>query len=170
MTQEFRVEHRERVTHACTLAIQHAALLVSESVREFARVMTSTEALDRATSSLAKIRKQKRGLEGAELNLILAVEKLYRLHATQGWVNGRVFNGLLTLCWNGVGERLDMDNFARGERPPPNDYGGGPLQAGEQKYQTEVVMPLIRASFEIVWTADEEAKKQRAQERKLVIL
>jgi hypothetical protein len=74
--EQLKLEHKERVTHACTLAIHHAALLCSESTREFVTGMTTAESLAKPASSLGKIGYKRRGLSHshlAEINLLRAL-------------------------------------------------------------------------------------------------
>ena len=163
--QQISAEHRERVTHACRLAINHAALLCA-SMRGFVAEATSKEVMDR-TNSLRKMRKlrqagearyrdSKRSLTKAETNLILAVEKLFHLHAKQTWVSGRDFQDLLLLCWNGVAEVLDRENEAKHHKRW--EANCGPLTLVEQTYHEKVVLPLIQGSFEAAWAANKELR------------
>ena len=141
---EINSVHRQQVIDASRLAINHAALLC-EPMRQFCEDATTKEALDRP-ESLVKIKKMKRKLEDAgmrvELSLLLAVEKLYRLHGKRKSVIGRDFQDLLLHCWHGVAEALDRDGYA------------GPVTAGEQNFQEEFVLPLIQQSFETARAAE----------------
>jgi hypothetical protein len=140
--EQIKDEHRERVVHACRLAVNHAALLCG-AMTAFVERLTSDDALSRP-DSLVKVEDCKLKLDDAELHLILAVEKLYRLHRTKKQVGQAHYLDLLTFCWNGVGECLDRRN-------DQSKWEGfdGPFQSGEQKYQHDVVLPLIRESLEI---------------------
>jgi hypothetical protein len=164
--KQINLEHRERIVHACSLAINHAALLC-ESMREFVEEVTTEDALSRAEISLVKIKNAKRELENAgrrvELNLLLAVEKLYRLHGKQISVSGRDFQDLLLLCWNAVAEVLDRQNEAKYHTIW--DGYSGPLTVGEQKYHEEVVMPLIQQSFERLRIEEKEMKNELKKEK-----
>ena|ERR1700720_77716 len=162
--QTSKNQHKTRIVAAIVMAIRHTALLCplqSEFITEMAG-----DALNR-TDSLAKIRDRKRGLHGAELNLLRAVERLNELNAKQGWVCERDYRDILILCWNGVGEFLDREKYAKGEWIP-TEGGDGPLQSQLQNYQETVVRPLIQASFETMWKETEELKKQKDRERKLL--
>jgi hypothetical protein len=159
--QESKVAHRDRIVEMLAGAIRHTALLCCPAIQGFVEEVTSKEALDR-TDSFGKIRERKRGGK-AESNLLLAVEKLYGLRASNAWIASRDYEGLLILLWHGVGETLDLENFAKGER----FSGDGPLQGETQRYLDSVIRPLILASFEIVWAMDKERKKVQVKERKL---
>jgi len=147
--QQIKSEHRDRVVHACRLAINHAALLCG-AMQGFVERLTSDEAFGRP-DSLVKIEDCKLGLDSAELHLILAVEKLYKIHRKKKQVDHHHYNDLLVLLWNGVGDRLDRRNGAG---------LNGPLQSGEQKYQNEIVMPLIQKSFEIFKAAQRNLRNE----------
>jgi hypothetical protein len=163
--EQSKAEHKTRVVQAIALAIQHTALLCP-SQNDFVAEVTSRDALVRR-DSLSKIKERKRGLCGAELNLLRAVEGLYELNAKQGWVCERDYRDVLILCWNGVGEFVDREKYAKGEWIPTRG-GDGPLQSQQQRYQETVVRPLIQASFEIVWVVEKERKKVQVKERKLL--
>jgi hypothetical protein len=147
--QQSKNEHRERIVHACRLAINHAALLCG-AMSGFVERLTSDEALDRP-DSLVKIEDCVLKLDSAELHLIQAVEKLYELHRKKKQVDHHHYADLLMLCWNGVGDCLDRRNDAS---------FNGPLQSGEQTFQNEVVLPLIKQSFETFRVEQKELKKQ----------
>jgi hypothetical protein len=153
---KINLEHRERVVHACRLAINHAAVLVG-AMHGFVERLTSDDALGRP-DSLVKIEECKLKLDSAELHLIEAVEKLYEMHRKKKQVAQHHYADLLMLCWNGVGDCLDRRN---GE-----DFNG-PLQRGEQKFQDEVVLPLIKQSFETFRADQRELKKQTTVDRML---
>jgi hypothetical protein len=159
--QEIKNEHRDRVVHACRLAISHAALLC-ESMREFIEEVTGEDALSRPETTLVKIKNAKRKAESGtrvELNLLLAVEKLYRLKAKQTWIIGSEFQGLLLTCWNGVAEVLDRENEAKYHTRW--DGYSGPLTVGEQKYHEEIVLPLIQQSFQTARAAEKELRDSK---------
>ena len=147
--QQIKDEHRVRVVHACRLAVNHAALLCG-AMTDFVERLTSEEALNRPDSRV-KIEECKYKLDSAELHLILAVEKLYSLQRTKKAVDRHHYAELLTLCWSGVGDCLDRRN--------DGDLGG-PLQSGEQRYQNEVVLPLIQESFEIFKAAQRNLRNE----------
>jgi hypothetical protein len=161
--EQSKAEHKSRIVVAISMAIQFAASLCP-SQSEFVAEATSQDALDRGNT---KIRDRKRGLHGAELNVLRAVEGLYELNAKQGWVCERDYRDILILCWNGVGEFLDREKFAKGEWIPTG-RGDGPLQSGQQNYQEGVVRPLILASFEVMQMEAAELKKMKDKERKLL--
>jgi hypothetical protein len=158
---QIKIEHRQRIVEALVLGIRHTALLCPP-IREFVEEVTSKDALDQM--DLRKIKDRKRGLAKAEQNLLLAVEGLYRLHASNAWIASRDYEGLLILLWHGVAETLDMDNFAKGE----HYTGDGPLQEGEQRYHSAIIRPLVQSAFEEMWTAAAEIKKRKDRERKLL--
>jgi len=151
--RKINVEHRDRIVHACRLAINHAALLCGP-MSGFVERLTSDEALDRR-DSLDKIESCELGLDSAELHLIQAVEKLYKLHRMKKAVDRHHYADLLMLLWNGVGDCLDRRNGAG---------FNGPLQSGEQKYHNEIVLPLIKQSFEKFRADQRELKKQTTVE------
>jgi hypothetical protein len=147
--QQIKNEHRDRVVHACRLAINHAAALCG-AMEGFVERLTSDDAFGRP-DSLVKIEECKFKLDSAELHLIQAVEKLYELHRKKKQVAPHQYTDLLMLLWNGVGDCLDRRNGAG---------FNGPLQSGEQKYHDEVVMPLIKQSFEAFRADQRESRKQ----------
>jgi hypothetical protein len=147
--QQIKDEHRERVVHACRLAINHAALLCG-AMTGFIERLTSDEAMDRPDSRV-KIEDCKFKLDSAELHLIQAVEKLYEMHRKKKQVAQHHYADLLMLCWNGVGDCLDRRNGAG---------FNGPLQSGEQRYHDEVVLPLIKQSVEIFKAAQRNLKNE----------
>ena len=154
--QQIKIEHRDRVIHACRLAINHAALLCGE-MSGFVERLTSDEALTRP-DSLEKIESCKLGLDSAELHLIQAVEKLYGLHRKKKSLDHHHYTDLLMLLWHGVGDCLDRRNGAG---------FNGPLQSGEQKYHDEVVLPVIKQSFEKFRADQRELQKQASVDRVL---
>ena len=165
--EQINSEHKERVIHACILAINHAALLVGEPVRQVVGQLTERSALGVADvfKNIKQLTKMfhHQTLTKAEQNLWLAVEKLHHIHSSSASISSRDFEGLLVLLWNGVGECLDIERFTKGE---PYE-GDGPLLSGEQKFHGEVVRPLILSSVEIVREEEKRFKQERAQERKL---
>jgi hypothetical protein len=134
--QQIKNEHRDRVVHACRLAINHAALLCG-AMTQFVERLTSEDALNRP-ENLRKIEDCVFKLDSAELHLIQAVEKLYEMHRKKKQVAQHHYADLLILLWNGVGDCLDRSaGFS------------GPLQSGEQSYHEQVVLPLIQESLQI---------------------
>jgi hypothetical protein len=159
--EQIRLEHKERVTQAGALAINHAALLVGESVREFVAELTEKNALNRADvlgriKQFTKVLPNHPALTKPEQNLLLAVEKLHHINSSASMRSGD-FEGLLVILWNGVGECLDREQYANGE----GYDGDGPLQSGEQHFHDEVVRPLIQSSVEMVREAEERFKQER---------
>jgi len=152
--QQIKNEHRDRVIHACRLAINHAGRLCG-AMQGFVERLTSDEAFGRP-DSLVKIEDCKFKLDSAELHLIQAVEKLYGLHRKKKSLDHHHYTDLLMLLWHGVGDCLDRRNGAG---------FNGPLQSGEQKYQDEVVLPLIKQSFETFRADQRELKKQTSLDR-----
>jgi hypothetical protein len=162
--QQSKMEHKNRVVAAIAMAVQFAASLCPLQ-SEFVAEATSKDALDRGNTG--KIRDRKRGLHGAGLNLLRAVEGLYELNAKQRWVRERDYRDILILCWNGVGEFLDREKYAKGDWIPTGG-GDGPLQSGQQNYQEGGVRPLILASFEVMQMEAAELKKMKDKERQLL--
>jgi hypothetical protein len=140
--EQLKYAHRDRVVDACALAIRHAALLLSPSMQKLADELLKDDP--------RKLQARKREAVGADLSLILALEKLFRLRTTNAWVAQHHYIGLLTDCWVGVAERRD--------RELRND---GSLGLAEQEYQQTVVKPMIQRSFETLWAAQADLKKQQ---------
>jgi hypothetical protein len=139
--EQLKHAHRDRVVEACSLAIRHAALLLSPSMQQLADELILKD-------DPRKLQARKREAVGADLSLILALERLSGLRKTQAWMRQGHYIGLLTDCWCGVAEGLDRQSFRRGKRWVGED---GPLALGEKSYQKEVVMPLIEQSFRTMW-------------------
>jgi hypothetical protein len=156
-----KLEHCQRVSHACERALQHASFLLDASMQDFVN-----EILARGPTHMDSCLREIKKREGASLperrlleGLRIVVSRLWRGDV---WLCRGHYETVLAACWSGVAEEIDRAN---GERLD------GPLQVAEQAYQRDFVLPIIEESFKTMWAAQEEIskelKKQKTQEKKL---
>jgi hypothetical protein len=155
-----KLEHCQRVSHACGLAVRHASLLLGASMQEFVSGIIDVGP-SRIDHCLREINKRQ-GSSARERRLLEALRVLVaRLWKGDVWLCRRHFEEVLCGCTYGVADLIDRAN---------NEGFDGPAQVAEQAFQRDFVLPIIEESFKTLWAAQAEiakaAKKQKAQERK----
>ena len=147
---DLKLEHCQRVSHACESAVRHASLLLDQSTRDFVSRIINLGPSQRGVC-LREITKREGStvLERRMLEALrILVDKLWQGNL---WVSRSHFEEVLVRCRMSIPEKVDALNGAGFD---------GPAVVAETEYQRDFVLPIIEESFKTLWA-------EQAQERKL---